>query len=201
MKRRIGLLGGSFDPPHYGHLILADCALESAALDQLLFVPAGLPPHKPSGTRQQTKHRLAMLETALGDDVRFGISRADIDRPGPHYSVDLVQIVQAEYPDADLYFVMGGDSLRDLPTWNRPGELMQRTRFAVMSRPSALVHPEMHEAVLPGLAERIMMIDAPLIEISSTDIVRRIAEGRSVRYMLPPAVLAYIETHQLYQQE
>jgi nicotinate-nucleotide adenylyltransferase len=201
VKRRIGLLGGSFDPPHYGHLILADCALESAALDQLLFVPAGLPPHKPEGTRQQAAHRLMMLELALGDDVRFGISRADIDRPGPHYSVDLVQLVQAEFPDAELYFVMGGDSLRDLPKWNRPDELIRRTRFAVMSRPTALVNPEMHEVVLPGLAERVVMIDAPLIEISSTDIARRIREHRSVRYMLPPAVLAYIETHQLYQQE
>lgn len=196
---RIGILGGTFDPPHIGHLVLADCALESLRLDHLLFVPAGDPPHKRSATRLPAAHRAAMLEQALTLDTRFRLSWVDLDRPGPHYAVDTVQLLSEEYPGASFYFVMGSDSLRDLPTWHQPQKLIGLCHFAVMRRPTAQVSPAMHAAVLPGLAERVVMIDAPQIEISSTEIVERLRTGKTVRFLVPQPVLDYIQSHHIYQ--
>lgn len=196
--QRIGILGGTFDPPHIGHLILAEHAAESLGLSRLLFVPAADPPHKRHEYKTSVHHRLAMLERAIRDNDRFVLSRIDIDRPGPHYSLDMVDLAQRQFPDAALYFVMGGDSLRDLPRWHRPAEFIQRCRLAVMRRPGDEIQPEMHAAVLPELAGRVVMIEAPLIGISSTDIVDRLRQGASVRYMLPDAVLEYILTHNIY---
>ncbi len=195
---RIGILGGTFDPPHLGHLILAEYAASALDLEQLLFVLAGDPPHKQDEYKVPLEHRLAMLELAIADNSRFSISRVDIDRPGPHYSVDMVQIIQQDYPDAALFFVMGGDSLRDLPRWHRPADFIRLCKLAVMQRPDDRVEPDIHAAVLPELAERVVMIAAPLIGISSTEIVERIAAGQSIRYLVPEAVRAYIEEHQLY---
>lgn len=199
MMKRIGILGGTFDPPHIGHLVLADCAIESLKLDLLLFVPAGDPPHKRGTTRLPAAQRAAMLECALEVDTRFKLSRVDLERPGPHYAVDTVRLIQAQYPDAELHFVMGGDSLRDLPTWHNPAALMQQCKFAVMRRAGAAASADMHEAVLPGLAERVVMIDAPLIELSSSEIVERLRAGKTVRYLVPQPVLDYIHTHQIYR--
>lgn len=198
MARRIGILGGTFDPPHVGHLVLADCAIETLALDELLFVPAADPPHKAS-TRAPIEHRLPMLERVLSLDPRFRLSRIDVDRPGPHYTVDMVRIVQAQYPDADLYFCMGSDSLRDLVMWHKPAELIEQVRLAVMRRPDADVPLTIHAAVLPHLHERIDIIDAPRLEVSSTEIVERLRVGKSVRFLVPDAVLEYIESNQVYR--
>lgn len=197
--RRLGILGGTFDPPHTGHLILAEYAHDALGLDQVLFVPAADPPHKQQEDKQPVQHRLAMLELALADNEHFSISRADIDRPGPHYSVDMVAIVQAQYPDYELYFVMGSDSLRNLTRWYHPEELIQRCRLAVMRRPGDYIQLNMHEAILPSLHDRVSMVEAPLIGISSSQIVDRLQQGRSVRYLLPQAVLDYIDEHQLYR--
>lgn len=196
---KIGVLGGTFDPPHFGHLILADFATSALGLEKLLFVPAGDPPHKQNGTRQPAEHRLAMLARALPDDPGYVISRVDLDRPGPHYTVDMIRTIQDQHPDADLYFIMGADGLRDLPTWSRPDELIEACTLAVMQRPNIAVHAHMHDQVIPGLSEHVVFIDAPLIGIASSDIARWIAEGRTVRYLMPPAVLAYIEDHGLYR--
>lgn len=197
--RRIGILGGTFDPPHIGHLVLADCALESLSLDQLLFAPAADPPHKHGSTRLSIEHRLPMLERALTLDPRFAISRVDIDRPGPHYTVDMVGIIQAQHPDAELFFVMGSDSLRDIITWYQPERLIEQVRLAVMQRPGAIVPPGIHARVLPRLDERVDIIDAPSLEISSTEIVERLRQGKTVRYLIPQPVLDYIETTGVYR--
>ncbi len=198
MTRRIGILGGTFDPPHIGHLVLADCAIQSLALDDLWFVPAADPPHKLS-TRLSIDHRLPMLECALALDPRFHLSRVDIDRPGPHYTVDMVRIVQAQAPDAELFFVMGSDSLRDLNTWYQPQALIEQVRLAVMRRPDADVPLTIHAATLPRLEERVVVIDAPRLEVSSTEIVERLRAGKSVRFLVPDPVLDYIETHRVYR--
>ncbi len=198
--KRIGILGGTFDPPHVGHLILAEYSAEALNLAHLFFVPAADPPHKQDEVKTPVHHRLAMLEQAIADNERFSLSRIDIDRPGPHYSADTVRIVNNQFPDGDLYFIMGGDSFADLPAWHRPQEIVTRCKIAVMRRPYDHIQPDMHEAVLPGLAQRAIVIDAPLLEISSTDIAERLRRGRSVRYLLPDAVLHYITQHALYQE-
>jgi nicotinate-nucleotide adenylyltransferase len=198
LTRRIGILGGTFDPPHIGHLVLADCAIQSLALDDLLFVPAADPPHKRS-TRVSIRHRLPMLECALALDPRFQLSRVDVDRPGPHYTVDMVGILQAQAPDAELFFVMGSDSLRDLNTWHKPQALIDAVRLAVMRRPEADVPLSIHATLLPNLEERVVLIDAPRLEVSSTEIVERLRAGKSVRFLVPDPVLDYIETHQVYR--
>jgi nicotinate-nucleotide adenylyltransferase len=195
---RIGILGGTFDPPHIGHLILAEYALDALRLNRVLFVPAADPPHKQDEEKIPIAHRLAMLKLAIEGQERFEISRVDIDRPGPHYSLDMVQIIQRQHPDAELYFIMGGDSLHTLPKWHRPAEFIQQAKLAVMRRPGDPVSADMHEGVLPGLAERVVFIDAPLIGISSTEIVERLAQGKTVRYLVPDAVLEYIVSRQLY---
>ncbi|MBZ0298217.1 MAG: nicotinate-nucleotide adenylyltransferase [Anaerolineae bacterium] len=195
---RVGILGGTFDPPHIGHLILGEYAADALGLARLLYIPAADPPHKQHEKKTPVEHRLAMLRLALVDNPRFELSRVDLDRAGPHYSLDTVRIVRQQYPQAEIYFVMGGDSLRDLPEWHRPTEFIQLCKLAVMSRPGAEVSPDMHEAVLPGLAQRVVMIAAPQIEISSTDIAQRLSEGRSVRYLLPDSVRAYVQQNHLY---
>lgn len=197
---RIGLLGGTFDPPHIGHLILGEYAVDALKLTRLLYIPAADPPHKRGAPKTPAAQRTAMLQAAIADNPRFELSRIDLDREGPHYSLETVQIAQAQYPEAELYFVMGGDSLRDLLSWHRPADLIRFCRLAVMRRPGADAYPEMHEAALPGLAQRVIMIDAPRLEISSTEIGRRLTAGQSVRYLVPDAVLAYIREHELYRK-
>ncbi len=198
MSLRIGLLGGTFDPPHIGHLILAEFAADALGLDRLYFVPAADPPHKRTQAKTPVEHRLNMLQLALASNQRFHLSRVDIERPGPHYSVDMVRITQEQDPEAELHFVMGADSLRDLPKWNRPDEFIQRCHLAVMRRHGADVQPNMHDAILPGLAERVRIIDTPFITISSTEIAARVAQGQSIRYLVPERVLDYIVEHRLY---
>ncbi len=197
--QRVGILGGTFDPPHIGHLILGEYTAEALELDCLLFVPAADPPHKQEQRKTAVHHRLAMVEIALADNPHFQLSQVDMERSGPHYSVDMVRIIQQQYPGAELYFVMGGDSLRDLPKWNQPEVLIELCKLAVMRRPGDNVTPDMHQAVLPTLAERVVMIDAPVLEISSSQITQRIRDHRSVRYVVPDAVLAYIHENKLYR--
>lgn len=196
---RIGILGGTFDPPHVGHLILAQHAVDAIGLTGLLFMPAADPPHKQKEMKTPVDQRLAMLDCATHDNPQFSISRVDVDRPGPHYSVDMIRLVQAEYPQAELYFIMGGDSLRDLPKWHKPQELIALCKIAVMRRPQSVISIDMHAATLPELAQRLIIVDAPLIDISSTAIVARIEAGHSIRYLVPDAVLDYINTNHLYR--
>ncbi len=203
MTRRIGLIGGTFDPPHYAHLILAQHAHDELRLDTVLFIPAGHPPHK-NHTRTALGHRLTMLEYALEKDSRFEISRVDIDRPGPHYTIDTVRILHEQNPDDALFFIMGGDVYRDLVNWERPRELFKTAKLAVavMRRPdshSTELRLDMHKDTIPDLEENALLLTSPLVEFSSTQIAERLATGKSVRYMLPDKVLDYITSHGLYR--
>lgn len=195
--KRIGILGGTFDPPHYGHLILAELAADSLALDRVLFVPAADPPHK-GALRSSAEHRVAMVERAIAGNPRFALSRVDLDRPGPQYSVEMVRLLQGERPEATLAFLIGGDSLRDLPQWSRPDELIRLVRLGVMRRPGSAPDLTQLERELPGIRERVDWIDAPQIEISASALAQRVRAGLSIRYQTPDAVRAYIEEHRLY---
>lgn len=194
----IGILGGTFDPPHIGHLVLAQYALDALDLASVLFVPAADPPHKDQ-LRYGIEHRLPMLERAVAGNDRFVISRVDVDRPGPHYTVDMIRILQRQQPETEFYFLMGGDSLHHLPEWYHPLELIALCKLAVMARPGGEVTAELTAKLLPGLVERVVVIDSPMLGFSSTEIAERLEAGRSVRYLVPDSVLAYIQDHRLYQ--
>jgi nicotinate-nucleotide adenylyltransferase len=198
--QRLGILGGTFDPPHVGHLILAEYAQDAVKLDRVLFVPAADPPHK-AGTRAKVADRLAMITSATADRPDFAVSRVDIDRPGPHYTVDMLRILGEQHPGDELYFIMGGDSLRDLVKWSRPRELIALCKLIVMGRPDADAYPHMHDTALPGLAERVIMTESPMLGVSSSEIAERIRAGRSARYVVPQPVLSYIEANRLYRDE
>jgi nicotinate-nucleotide adenylyltransferase len=198
---RIGIYGGTFDPPHLGHLILAETAASSLNLETVLFVPAADPPHKHSSIiRAPAHHRLAMVEKAIAGNPRFGLSRVDMDRPGPHYSVEMLRLLHQQYPGSEFLFLIGSDSLRDLPTWSRPAELIELAALGVMRRPGPSPDLDDLDVKIPGLRQRIVWIDAPLIEISGTVIAGRIAAGLSVRYLVPDAVRLYIESNGLYRK-
>ena len=195
---KIGILGGTFDPPHIGHLVLAQYAVSALDLECVYFVPAADPPHK-SQLRYEIEHRLPMLELAIAGNEYFVISRVDIDRPGPHYTVDMVRILQAQQPETDFYFLMGGDSLHNLPTWYQPQALMDLVKMAVVARLGTEIDEDL--LAIPGLAERVTVIDSPLLGFSSTEIAVRLEAGKSVRYLVPDSVLEYIKEHRLYQHD
>jgi nicotinate-nucleotide adenylyltransferase len=197
---RVGLLGGSFDPPHIGHLILAEEARDQLRLDRVLFAPAGQQPLKSGQVVTCVDDRVAMTVLAIGGNPDFGLSRTDVDRPGPHYTVDLLKIVAAQLPaGSELFFLMGFDSLADLPKWREPEKLIRTAQLVALTRPDVTVDWESLESRLPGVRERVKLLDMPEIEIASRDLRERVRTGRSVRYMVPEAVAAYIEKKHLYR--
>lgn len=199
---RLGLLGGTFDPPHFAHLVLAEEAIAQLKLDRLLFVLTADPPHKQDQAITPISQRIAMLQAAIADNPDFEFSRLEIDRLGPHYAVDTVRLVKEEQPDAEVVYLMGTDSLVDLPTWHAPkGFVAACDLLGVMRRPGDGIGLQAVEAVLPGVAAKVRFIEAPLLEISSSEIRQRIAEGQPYRYYLPPAVYAIIRQQGLYSQE
>lgn len=198
---RLGIFGGTFDPPHIGHLVLAAEAWDQLHLDYVLWVLTPNPPHKTGRLVSPLPVRLALLQVALGDNSAFQLSRIDIDRLPPHYAVDTVQLLRQAYPGASLVYLMGGDSLVDLPTWYKAKTFVERLdEIGVMCRLGEVIDLPALEARLPGLTGKVCFVDAPRLEIASTDIRRRIAQGRTYRYFLPPAVWQAIEAQALYRQ-
>ena len=196
----IGLFGGTFDPPHIGHLILSAEMHSQLGLDRLLWVLTPIPPHKMNQSVTPIEHRLEMVKRAISDNNHFELSSVDIDRPGPHYAQDTVKIISKQYPGADLVYLMGGDSLRDLPAWYRPGDLVARLRYiGVMRRPGDSIDLPALERIIPGLTAKVRFVDAPLLDIAAHEIRQRVAEGRPFRYFLPPAVFKYIVEQKLYR--
>lgn len=197
---RIGIFGGTFDPPHLGHMILAAEAWDQLQLDRLLFVLTPDPPHKQDQLITSLEFRLQMLEATVIDNPVFEHSRVEIDRSGPHYAVDTVHLLQEEYPEAELIYLMGGDSLIDLPKWHRPQAFLSAcTQIGVMDRPQAGFEIDALEGKLPGVREKIRFINAPLLEISSRQIRRRVREGRPYRYYLMSQVTQIIDVNNLYR--
>jgi nicotinate-nucleotide adenylyltransferase len=202
---RLGIYGGSFDPVHYGHLLLAECAREQLHLDQVWLIPAAVPPHKQEREQAPAKARFEMLELALAGNDWLRPSNLEIERGGVSYTVQTLLDVKNSQPDASLFLLMGADSLRDLPTWREPERICELALPAVVRRGGS---PEPEFGVLAPFvsAERLAQIRAsqvemPLIELSSTDLRERAAAGQSLRFRTPRAVEKYIETHGLYRRE
>jgi len=197
---RIGIFGGTFDPPHLGHLILAEEAYDQLDLDRVLWVLTPDPPHKQDQAISTLDDRLVMVQAAIADNPMFGLSRVEMDRPGPHYALDTVRIFGDQMPEAELVYLIGGDSLHDLPTWHLPHRLIEAcSALGVMRRPGDQIDLSVLESKIPGLSQKVKWIDAPLLEISSSQIRQRILDGRPFRYFLHFAVYQVIIRLQLYQ--
>ncbi len=200
MPERIGIFGGTFDPPHLGHLILASEAHAQLKLTRLLWVLTPVPPHKLNQPISSLDHRLAMVKLALKGESAFKLSMIEVERSGPHYTLDTVRVFSSQYPNADLILLLGGDSLRDLPTWHRPADLVAACReIGVMRRPGDSIDMASLEKKIPGLNSKVKFVEAPLLEIASSEIRRRAARSLQFRYYLLPAVYQYIQEHNLYQ--
>jgi nicotinate-nucleotide adenylyltransferase len=196
----LGIFGGTFDPPHLGHLILAAEAADQLHLDRVLWVITPDPPHKIGQQISPLAQRLELLEAALRDKPGFTISRVDIDRPGPQYAADTVSILRDVYPDSALYYLLGGDSLRDLPVWYSPQRFLDcLDGLGVMRRPEDQLDLDGLEKALPGTRARVHFVQTPLIDISSRDIRERIQKGRHFGYFLPDAVRRLIEVKGYYR--
>jgi len=197
---RVGVLGGTFDPIHIGHLVAAEEARVCLDLEKVAFVPANLPPHKLHLSVTATEHRLRMVQLAIADNPCFVLSRVDVDRFGPSFTVDTIELLRDEYgPNGELYFIMGADSLADLLTWHRPERLIRLCRIVALTRPGYRADLDELNRLLPGAIARVQLLEMPLLEISSTDLQRRVQMGLSIKYLVPPAVEAYIRQHGLYQ--
>ena len=195
---RIGIFGGTFDPIHLGHLILATEISHALDLTRVLFVPGGIPPHKPGQPISPAPDRLAMLRLALEGNSSFGIHTLEIDRGGVSYTAETVELLASELVPSSLVFLMGEDSLRDLPTWHAPGRIATYAELAVATRPNVEVDLREVTNAVPEARGRIHFIETPSIEISASDIRRRVAAGAPFRYMVADTVRRYILDHGLY---
>jgi len=201
-KPRIGILGGTFNPIHIGHLILAQTALEKCDLNKVLFVPCGIPPHKDTSGLAAGEHRLAMVQAAVEGDLRFEPLDIEIRRRGVSYAIDTVAELRKIYPDAELHFIVGTDTLTELHQWKDIYTLLSLCRFVAFTRPGHDVN-SLDAAALRldrSWAERLLRSVVPgrQIDVSSSDIRYRIAEGMSIRYLVPREVEMYIAEHRLY---
>jgi nicotinate-nucleotide adenylyltransferase len=196
---RIGIFGGTFDPLHHGHLIIAGELKFRLGLDRVLFLPAGRPPHKTDREITADHERLHMLESVLSSDPAFGISYIDIENQGPSYTAESMRRHQERFPDAELVFLMGQDSFRDLPYWHKPGEIAQLVRIGVALRPGVVVDVEYVYQRVPELEGRVDFVNVPLIQIASSEIRRRVRNDEPIRYHVPPIVEEYIRKRELYR--
>jgi nicotinate-nucleotide adenylyltransferase len=202
--RRIGVLGGTFDPVHYGHLVIAEEVYATLELDEMVFVPTGQPPHKTQEVITPAEHRLAMLELAIASNPHFTISRVDVDRPGPSYTVDTLRLLhEQQREETAIYFVIGGDSLEYFLTWRDPVRILEQVNHLVAVRRPGYNESEEYydrlEARLPGIKQRLLVVEAPQFEISATDLRLRVAEGRPIKYQTPESVEKYIKEFGLYR--
>lgn len=200
MGNLIGLFGGTFDPPHIAHCILAEEAYHALRLDRVYWIPAGQPPHKPGWPISDVQFRIEMVESITHQNPSFECSRVDIDRSGPHYAKDTLIHLRELEPDAKFIYLMGSDSLRDLLTWKDPEEFVGQTdEIGIMKRPGVEYDLDQIQEKIPALARKLRFFHAPLIEISGHTIRQRIHQGLPVRYMLTPEVYDLILQHKLYR--
>ena len=190
---RIGIFGGTFDPVHIGHLILADYALTELRWDSVVFVPCNIPPHK-GAVSAPASHRLSMLREAIAGNSRFEISTVELERGGVSYSVDTVKQLRENFgPETELSFLVGADSLLEMSTWKDPAALLEMASLAVVDRPGCDLGQMPQD-----LRSRVTLVRAPLIGVSSSEIRKRVKEGKSIRYIVPESTYRYIVSHRLY---
>jgi nicotinate-nucleotide adenylyltransferase len=189
--RRIGILGGTFDPPHVGHLMVAADVCAALRLDRLLLIPSASPPHKRGQVRATAEQRLEMVRAAVAGDDRFEVDDIEVKRPGASYTVDTLRELRARYPEAELFFVIGMDQFREFDTWREPEEVARLARLAVVSRDGDLADCESTIPIEPVSVTRI--------DLSATDVRRRLHEGRSIRYFVPDPVRELIEREGMYK--
>jgi nicotinate-nucleotide adenylyltransferase len=196
---RIALFGGTFDPVHYGHLRLAEEAREAATLERVLFVPANASPFRLQEPLSAPQHRLQMLRLATADNPAFEVSELEIQRGGVSYTIDTVNAVREQYPDAEWFLLLGADALRGFPSWYRAQEITQACRLLVGIRPNYDLQSIL--GYLPeGIRQQVQPIPMLPMDISAHAIRHRVREGRSIRYLTPPDVIKYIQQHRLYQE-
>ncbi|WP_251554772.1 nicotinate-nucleotide adenylyltransferase [Neobacillus muris] len=185
---KVGILGGTFDPPHNGHLLIANEVLHALELDEVWFMPNREPPHKVKSGTVTNEDRLQMLELAIQDNHAFQIQPIELERPGRSYTVDTMKLINSRYTDHQFYFIIGADMIEYLPKWHKIDELVQLVQFVGVERPSYS-----HQTMYP-----VLYVDVPAMEVSSSMIRDRLENGRTVRYLLPDSVIQYIEENHLY---
>ena len=195
---RIGVFGGTFDPIHMGHLIVAEDARAALDLDKVLFIPAGQPWFKSYRQITEARHRLAMVQLAVKDNPHFDVTDIEVRRSGPSYTVDTLAELREEHSNAELIVILGIDALREIDRWHQPSRVFQMASVAGMARPGATLDPSVLHAAIPGASSRMRLLDSALIDISGTDIRRRASAGQSIRYRVPVEVERYIYDNGLY---
>lgn len=197
---RLGILGGTFNPPHIAHLVCAQEALVSLKLDAVAFVPAGSPPHKRIEFDPGAEHRVALCESAVADDERLWVSRIDVERPGPSLTVDTLRALTEREPQNELTFIVGGDMALSFPEWREPEAILELAELGVAEREGVRRSDIMERlSVLRGSAERVRFFDMPRLDVSSSMLRRRVADDRPLRYLVPEAVAGYIAAEGLYR--
>jgi nicotinate-nucleotide adenylyltransferase len=198
---KVGIMGGTFDPPHIAHLIIAELARVRLELDKIVFIPAGDPWMKSAHIITSTEKRVEMVSLAIASNPAFSLSHIEVNRPGPTYTVDTIEQLSEEVGhDAGLFLLLGWDSVAELPSWKAPYRISKMARIVAFPRPG-FVKPNTAELekTMPGIAERIVYIDEPYLSISSTCIRQRVREGKSIRYMVPDTIGQYITENNLYK--
>ncbi len=198
LPRRIGVLGGTFDPVHNGHLHIANALCAALDLKRVIWVPAGRPPHKTGQIVSKDRDRLAMLELAIAGSANDEISTIEVDRSGPSYTADTLEILAERFSPARLFFLMGEDSLRDLPTWHDPERLLRVAELAVAARPGVEADLESVARHVPAVQRRVHLVPTKEIELSSSEIRRRVRENEPIHGLVPWPVERYIRDHGLY---
>ncbi len=200
---RVGIFGGTFDPVHHGHLVLAEQCREQGRLDQVWFVPAYRPPNKLEQSLTRFEQRVEMLSLAIAGNPAFRVEELEKERTGPSYTVDTITQLQQRHPGQDFWLLVGSDTLADLPNWYEPRQLVCRVGLLVMARPGTPVTTageiQSRLGLGPEAPVRLEVVQTPALDISSRDLRRRVAQGRSIRYFLPRAVEVYIQEKRLYQ--
>lgn len=189
----VGLFGGSFNPPHIAHLIVAEIARDQFEFEEVWWIPNATPPHKSDDELAAVEHRLAMTKRAVRENPSFRLCDIEVQRAGVSYTVETLRVLNEEHPDTDFGLIIGSDSLDHFAEWHRPDEIAERASLVVYKRPGVI-----EQAAEPRFANHVHFVSAPVMEVSGTEIRSRCRAGRSIRYLVPDSVRAYIEEHGLY---